>query len=59
MHATVADIRFSLLSSSAPAESTNERVAKFAWFTIFGLLALGVWQVIHLRDFFKRKYLID
>jgi len=23
------------------------------------LLALGVWQIMHLRSFFKRKYLID
>ena len=40
-------------------ESTNERVANFAWWTIVGLLGLGVWQIIHLRGFFKRKYLID
>ncbi|KDN52927.1 endoplasmic reticulum vesicle protein 25, partial [Tilletiaria anomala UBC 951] len=40
-------------------ESTNERVAKFGWLTIVGLLALGIWQIVHLRGFFKRKYLID
>jgi len=41
------------------AVSTNERVQNFAWFTIFSLTALGVWQIFHLRAFFKRKYLID
>ncbi|KIM86664.1 hypothetical protein PILCRDRAFT_815900 [Piloderma croceum F 1598] len=39
--------------------STNQRVQNFAWFTIFALAALGVWQIFHLRAFFKRKYLID
>jgi len=39
--------------------STNLRVQNFAWFTIVALLALGVWQIMHLRSFFKRKYLID
>lgn len=39
--------------------STNERVQNFAWFTFLSLIALGVWQVFHLRSFFKRKYLID
>jgi hypothetical protein len=39
--------------------STKERVQKFAWFTIFSLAALGVWQILHLRAYFKRKYLID
>jgi hypothetical protein len=41
------------------AVSTNQRVQNFAWFTIFALAALGVWQIFHLRAFFKRKYLID
>jgi hypothetical protein len=71
-------------------ESTNSRVQNFALFTMFVLVALGVWQVsvisfssprrqsvlfvritvvdtksspllqiLHLRSFFKRKYLID
>jgi p24 family protein delta-1 len=39
--------------------STNVRVQNFAWFTIVALLSLGVWQIMHLRAFFKRKYLID
>ncbi|KAF5378746.1 hypothetical protein D9615_007005 [Tricholomella constricta] len=39
--------------------STNERVQSFAWFTILSLTGLGVWQIFHLRAFFKRKYLID
>ncbi|KAI0002150.1 emp24/gp25L/p24 family/GOLD-domain-containing protein [Russula compacta] len=39
--------------------STNLRVQNFAWFTIVALLALGAWQIMHLRSFFKRKYLID
>ncbi|PBK89788.1 hypothetical protein ARMGADRAFT_1054560 [Armillaria gallica] len=39
--------------------STNQRVQNFAWFTIISLAGLGVWQIMHLRAFFKRKYLID
>ncbi|OAX42410.1 hypothetical protein K503DRAFT_683271 [Rhizopogon vinicolor AM-OR11-026] len=38
---------------------TNKRVQNFAWFTILSLAALGAWQILHLRSFFKRKYLID
>lgn len=41
------------------AESTQRRVVNFAWVTIVALLALGAWQIIHLRNFFRRKYLID
>jgi hypothetical protein len=41
------------------AASTNDRVQSFAWFSILSLAALGVWQVLHLRSYFKRKYLID
>jgi len=44
---------------SSTNESTQARVQNFAWFTIVSLLALGVWQIFHLRAFFKRKYLID
>ncbi|TDL25247.1 hypothetical protein BD410DRAFT_785129 [Rickenella mellea] len=40
-------------------ESTNTRVTNFGFFTFLALLALGVWQIFHLRSFFKRKYLID
>jgi hypothetical protein len=39
--------------------STNQRVQNFAWFTLLSLAALGAWQIMHLRSFFKRKYLID
>ena len=39
--------------------STNERAQNFAWFMIASLITLGVWQIFHLRSFFKRKYLID
>ncbi|WVQ78145.1 endoplasmic reticulum vesicle protein 25 [Cryptococcus sp. DSM 104549] len=40
-------------------ESTNERVKVFSVLIIVGIVALGVWQLVHLRSFFKRKYLID
>jgi len=39
--------------------STNERVQNFALLTLVTLIALGVWQIFHLRAFFRRKYLID
>ncbi|ETS59921.1 hypothetical protein PaG_05894 [Moesziomyces aphidis] len=39
--------------------STNMRVTNFAILTLVALIALGFWQVFHLRGFFKRKYLID
>lgn len=39
--------------------STNRRVQNFAWFTLLCLAALGVWQIMHLRSFFKRKFIID
>jgi hypothetical protein len=39
--------------------STKQRVQNFAWFTLFSLTGLGVWQIFHLRAYFKRKYLID
>ena len=39
--------------------STNKRVQNFAWFMFASLFGLGVWQIFHLRAFFKRKYLID
>jgi len=40
-------------------ESTNVRVQNFSLFTLFALICLGVWQILHLRAFFRRKYLID
>ena len=39
--------------------STNERVQNFSLFTLFALICLGIWQIFHLRAFFRRKYLID
>ncbi|KZS96356.1 hypothetical protein SISNIDRAFT_482931 [Sistotremastrum niveocremeum HHB9708] len=39
--------------------STNKRVQNFGLLTIFILLCLGAWQILHLRSFFRRKYLID
>ena len=41
------------------SESTNQRVQNFGTFTFFALVGLGVWQIFHLRSYFKRKYLID
>jgi len=40
-------------------ESTNRRVQNFSLFTLASLICLGVWQILHLRQFFRRKYLID
>jgi hypothetical protein len=39
-------------------ESTNERVKYFAYLTMFVLVALGAWQVIYLRAYFRSKHLI-
>jgi nitric oxide reductase large subunit len=40
-------------------ESTLTRIQHFSWFIIVSFVGLGVWQILHLRSFFKRKYLID
>lgn len=40
-------------------ESTNRRVQNFGFYTFLTLIGLGVWQIFHLRSYFKRKYLID
>ncbi|EIW69519.1 hypothetical protein TREMEDRAFT_30552, partial [Tremella mesenterica DSM 1558] len=40
-------------------ESTNDRVKTFSILIMIGIIAMGAWQIIHLRSFFKRKYLID
>jgi hypothetical protein len=45
--------------SHTGAVSTQQRVQNFAWFTLASLTGLGVWQIFHLRSFFRRKYLID
>ncbi|KAH6917848.1 emp24/gp25L/p24 family/GOLD-domain-containing protein, partial [Coprinopsis sp. MPI-PUGE-AT-0042] len=39
--------------------STRRRVQNFAWFTIAALGGLGLWQILHLWSYFKKKYLID
>lgn len=53
----VAPHRHEVLTTSLV--STNQRVQNFAWFSLFSLTGLGIWQIFHLRAFFKRKYLID
>ncbi|UZJ57134.1 hypothetical protein CBS101457_006454 [Exobasidium rhododendri] len=40
-------------------ESTNRRVENTAWLTVLALIGLGLWQVVHLRNFFQKRYLID
>lgn len=40
-------------------ESTNARVQSFGFYTFVALVGLGIWQIFHLRSYFKRKYLID
>ncbi|KAL5522957.1 ERV25 [Sanghuangporus sanghuang] len=44
---------------SSTNESTNKRVQNFGFYTFLTLIGLGVWQIFHLRSYFKRKYLID
>ena len=39
-------------------ESTNERVKWFAFGTMGMLVALGVWQIVYLRAYFRSKHLI-
>lgn len=40
-------------------ESTNERVWWLSLMTILTLIGLGIWQILYLRAFFRRKHLID
>ncbi|KAK4048000.1 vesicle coat component [Microbotryomycetes sp. JL201] len=40
-------------------ESTNDRVRNFFFLTFTTLIVLGIWQIVHLRSYFKKKYLID
>ncbi|KAI8335959.1 emp24/gp25L/p24 family/GOLD-domain-containing protein [Chlamydoabsidia padenii] len=40
-------------------ESTNERVKWFSLLSLFTLISLGIWQILYLRSFFRRKRLID
>ncbi|USW53795.1 Putative transmembrane emp24 domain-containing protein [Septoria linicola] len=39
-------------------ESTNERVKWFAIGTMGMLMALGIWQIVYLRAYFRSKHLI-
>lgn len=39
-------------------ESTNERVKWFSLGTMGLLVALGVWQIVYLRAYFRSKHLI-
>lgn len=39
-------------------ESTNERVKWFGIGTMGMLVALGVWQIVYLRAYFRSKHLI-
>lgn len=39
-------------------ESTNERVKWFAFLSMGLLVALGVWQIVYLRAYFRSKHLI-
>ncbi|KAH3669133.1 hypothetical protein WICMUC_005097 [Wickerhamomyces mucosus] len=39
-------------------ESTNRRVRNFSIIIIISLIALGVWQVAYLRNYFKSKHII-
>lgn len=39
-------------------ENTNSSVAKFSYFTVIVCLTLGIWQVFHLRNYFKEKKMI-
>ncbi|CAO3596628.1 unnamed protein product [Absidia cylindrospora] len=40
-------------------ESTNERVKWFSLVSLFTLISLGIWQILYLQRFFRRKHLID
>ncbi|KAG0057431.1 vesicle coat component [Gryganskiella cystojenkinii] len=40
-------------------ESTNARVQWFSTMTMFVLIALGAWQILYLKQFFRKKRLID
>ncbi|ORX62456.1 hypothetical protein DM01DRAFT_354660 [Hesseltinella vesiculosa] len=40
-------------------ESTNDRVKWFSLISLFTLVSLGIWQILYLRSYFRRKRLID
>lgn len=40
---------------SRDAESTNDRVRNFFFLTFSTLVLLGVWQILHLRSYFKKS----
>mmetsp|Transcript_11110 Transcript_11110/g.13883 ORF Transcript_11110/g.13883 Transcript_11110/m.13883 type:complete len:220 (+) Transcript_11110:200-859(+) len=39
-------------------DSTNARVTYFSYFSVFISLTLGVWQIVHLKNYFLEKKLI-
>lgn len=39
-------------------ELANERVQNFSFFSIFTLVAVGIWQIFYLHSYFKSKKLI-
>ncbi|KAF7722983.1 vesicle coat component [Apophysomyces ossiformis] len=40
-------------------ESTNARVKGFSILSLLTLVSLGTWQILYLRQYFRRKRLID
>jgi hypothetical protein len=40
------------------SESTNARVAWWSLFTTALVVGLGIWQVLYLKSFFKKKKLV-
>lgn len=41
--------------AAAQTESTNDRVRNFFFLTFSTLILLGVWQILHLRSYFKKS----
>lgn len=39
------------------SESTNDRVRNFFFLTFSVLIGLGIWQILHLRSYFKKSEL--
>mmetsp|Transcript_8770 Transcript_8770/g.10489 ORF Transcript_8770/g.10489 Transcript_8770/m.10489 type:complete len:205 (-) Transcript_8770:159-773(-) len=59
------DVRHDVLKTKAHEEemrtvndSTNARVTYFSYFSVFISLTLGVWQIVHLKNYFLEKKLI-
>ncbi|OLL23993.1 Endoplasmic reticulum vesicle protein 25 [Neolecta irregularis DAH-3] len=55
---TLAYMRSRELKLRNTNESTNQRVKFFGFVSMSVLIAVGIWQVIYLRTYFKRKHLI-